>query len=255
MGFRFTLMALFGLFLAAAGLSGWGGSAPAAAAEPPAAQRAEIEKIVREYLLNNPETIVEALQAYETRRHAAAAEASAAAIGPLRQELERDPAAPVAGNPKGGTTIVEFFDYRCGYCKRMVPTIQSLLKSDGDIRYVFREFPILGPESVTASKAALAVWKLAPEKYFPFHLSLMENRGALTEARVVELAQAQGIEPQRLRTAMADSAIEEHLRRTAELARKINVNGTPAFVIGGRLVPGAVELDSLKELIAAARAG
>lgn len=255
MPFRFPLTALLGLFLAAAWMSGWGGPRPAQAAELPAAQRAEIEKIVREYLLKNPETIVEALQAYEAQQHAASEKASAAAIVPLRQELERDPAAPVAGNPKGGTTIVEFFDYRCGYCKRMVPTIQSLLKSDGDIRYVFREFPILGPESVTASKAALAVWKLSPEKYFPFHIALMESRGALTEARVFELAQAQGIELQRLRTAMADSAIEEHLRRTAELARKINVNGTPAFVIGGRLVPGAVELDQLKELIAAGRAG
>lgn len=255
MHFRFTLTALFGLVLAAAMSNGGGGTSPAQAAELPAAQRSEIEQIVREYLLKNPETIVNALQAYEAQQNAAAEKASAAAIVTVRQELERDPAAPVAGNPKGGTTIVEFFDYRCGYCKRMVPTIQSLLKSDGDIRYVFREFPILGPESVTASKAALAVWKLAPEKYFPFHLALMENRGALTEARVLELAQAQGIEPQRLRTAMADSAIEEHLRRTAELARKINVNGTPAFVIGGRLVPGAVDLDTLKEMIAAARAG
>ena len=255
MPFRFTLMVPLGLLLAAAWISGWGSPGPANAAEVPAAQRAEIEQIVREYLLKNPETIVNALQAYEAQQSAAAEKASAAAIVSLRQELERDPAAPVAGNPKGGTTIVEFFDYRCGYCKRMVPTIQSLLKSDGDIRYVFREFPILGPESVTASKAALAVWKLAPEKYFPFHMALMENRGALTEARVFELAQAQGIEPQRLRTAMADSAIEEHLRRTAELARKINVNGTPAFVVGGRLVPGAVDLDHLKELIAAARAG
>ena len=255
MHFRFTLKALFGLFLAAAGLSSSGGFAPAHAAELPAAQRTEIEKIVREYLLKNPETIVDALQAYEARQGAAAEEASAAAIGPVRQELERDPGAPVAGNPKGGTTIVEFFDYRCGYCKRMLPTIQSLLKSDGDIRYVFRELPILGPESLTAAKAALAVWRLAPEKYFPFHVALMENRGALPEARVFELAQAQGIEPQRLRTAMADSAIEDHLRRTAELARKIGVNGTPALVIGGRLVPGAIELDSLKELITAARAG
>ena len=252
---RFTLTALFGLFLAAAVSNIGGSSSPAQAAELPAAQRAEIEGIVREYLLKNPETIVNALQAYEAQQSAAAEKASAAAIVPVRQELERDPAAPVAGNPKGGTTIVEFFDYRCGYCKRMVPTIQSLLKSDGDIRYVFREFPILGPESVTASKAALAVWRLAPEKYFPFHVALMESRGALTEARVFELAQAQGIEPQRLRAAMADSAIEEHLRRTAELARKIGVNGTPALVIGGRLVPGAVDLDTLKEMIAAARAG
>lgn len=255
MHFRFTATALFGLFLAAAGLSGWGGLSPAEAAEGLAAQRTEIEKIVRDYLLSNPETIVEALQAYEARQNAVAEKAASAAIGPVRQELERDPAAPVAGNPKGGTTIVEFFDYRCTYCKRMLPTIQSLLKSDGDIRYVFRELPILGPESVTASKAALAMWKLAPEKYFPFHVALMESRGALTEARVFELAQAQGIEPQRLRTAMADSVIEDHLRRTAELARKLGVNGTPALVIGNRLVPGAIELDSLKELITAARAG
>lgn len=255
MPYRLILLPLLGLVLAATGIGGLAGPRPLHAADLSAEQRAQIESIVRQYLIQNPETIVEALQAYEERQSAVSEQASAAAIVQARQDLERDPDAPVAGNPKGNTTVVEFFDYRCGYCKRMVPTIRSLLKDDGDVRYVFRELPILGPESVTAAKAALAVAKITPEKYFPYHVALMENRGALSEARVFELAEAQGIEPARLRTAMGDPAIAAHLQRTAELARKINISGTPAFIVGGRLVPGAVDLDSLKELIKAARAG
>jgi protein-disulfide isomerase len=232
---------------------------PAAAAEPlagpKAPDRAEIEKIVRDYIVANPEVILESLRAYEFARRQESEKEAQAALVSNREQLERNPAAPVAGNVNGDVTVVEFFDYQCGYCKRVIPTIQELLKTDPKVRYVFKEFPILGPESVVAAKAALAVWSIAPEKYLPFHVALMQSRGGLSEERIFEVGKSVGVDDGRLRTAMADPKIEEQLRRNLELGRAINVNGTPAFVIGGRLVPGAIDLETMRQLVAAARAG
>lgn len=232
---------------------------PAAAADVSHGQkpldRTEIEKIVREYLVANPEVIMESLRAYETARRQQSEKEAQAALVKNREQLERNPAAPVAGNVNGDVTIVEFFDYQCGYCKRVIPAVQELLKTDPKVRYVFKEFPILGPESVVAAKAALAVWGIAPEKYLPFHVGLMQARGGLSEERIFEVGKTVGVDADRLRLAMADPRIEEELRRNLELGKAINVNGTPAFVVGGRLVPGAIDLDTMRELVAAARAG
>jgi protein-disulfide isomerase len=119
---------------------------------------------------------------------------------------------------------------------------------------VFKEFPILGPDSVTASRAALAAWKIAPEKYLPFHLALMESRGEMNEARVLETGKKVGIDVDKLKAAMSDPAIKATIDRNVELARKLQINGTPAFIIGGQLVPGAVDLATLREMVATARA-
>lgn len=229
---------------------------PVRAAEPLSGEQSVIiEKLVRDYILNNPEIIIESLRGYEEKHRQASEKEAQQAIATKRDALERDPTSPVAGNPKGNVTIIQFFDYRCGYCKKVVPAIQELLKTDKDVRFVFKEFPILGPESVTASHAALAAWKIAPDRYLPFHLALMESRGEMSEARVLEAAKKVGLDTDKLKAAMTDPAIATTLDRNMDLAKTLQINGTPAFIIGGQLVPGAVDLATLRDMVATARAG
>jgi protein-disulfide isomerase len=230
--------------------------ASVSAAEPLSDEQTRaIEQVVRDYILKNPETIVESLRGYEEKHRQAADEQAEKAIAVNRDALVSDPTSPIAGNPNGNVTIVEFFDYRCGYCKKVVPSVQELLKTDKNVRLVFKEFPILGPDSVTASRAALAAWKIAPDKYLPLHLALMESRGEMNEARVLETAKKVGVDTDKLKAAMADPAIKATLDRNMDLARTLHVNGTPAFIIGNQLVPGAIDLGNLREMVAAARAG
>lgn len=226
-------------------------AAPAAGLS--AEQTDAIKGLVRQYILDNPEVIIESMQNYQIRQHLAEQEAAATAVAKHRDEIKNDPSAPVAGNPDGDVTVVEFFDYRCAYCKRVFPTVQDLLKSDGNVRYVFKELPILGPDSVTASHAALAVWSLDPQKYFEFHSALMEARGTLGEAQVLAIAKKVGLDPDKVKKAMAKPEIEATIQRNLVLAQALNIQGTPAFVVGDTLVPGAIDGDQLRELVAAAR--
>ena len=227
----------------------------AAPAGMPAEQRQAIEAIIGEYITNHPEVVVNALQAYQVRMQREQQQQAEAALQEVEDELLYDAGTPVAGNPDGDVTIVEFFDYNCGYCKQVMPSIQTLLETDNDVRYVFKEFPILGPGSVTASRAALAVWNLEPEKYLPFHVALMTNRGSIGEQQILDIGERVGIAPATLRAEMQNPEIEEKLRANVELGQRINVRGTPAVIINGEIVPGAVSLDALKERISAAREG
>jgi protein-disulfide isomerase len=228
-------------------------AAVAGAAEFGAGERQQIEGIVRDYLKGHPEVIIEALENFKDQRQAEAEKAAQAAIIANRDALQKNPASPVAGNAKGDVTIVEFFDYRCGYCKKMLPTMQELLKSDGNLRWVFKEFPILGPDSQRAAQAAQAVWAIAPQKYLAFHIAMMENRGGFDDAAIQKIAAGVGIDGAQLTKAMADPAIKERLASNLELAQQLNINGTPAFVVGDKLVPGAADAATLKQLIADAR--
>jgi len=228
----------------------------ASAAEPlTPAQEDAVRGIVRTYLIENPEVLIEALQAYESKLAGEAQKRQEAALGQRREQLERDPTSPVGGAPDGDVTLVEFTDYRCGYCKRVFPTVQDLLKADGRIRYVIKELPVLGPESVVAARAALAVWRSMPNKYMAFHAAMMTARGNLDETRIMELAAETGLDATALTKAMKDPEINAVLAKNHELAQALNINGTPAFVVGGRLIPGAVDADTLRQLVAAARQG
>jgi protein-disulfide isomerase len=219
------------------------------------AQQEQIEAVVREYILKNPEILVESLHRYEEQHKQATAEEATKAIAANRDALEKNPTSPVAGNPQGDVTVVEFFDYRCGYCKKVLPSVQELLKTDKNVRLVFKEFPILGEDSVFAAQTALATWKVAPDKYLPFHLALMESRGEMNEARVLEIAKKVGLDLEKLKAAKADPAIKATIGRNHELARALQINGTPAFIVGGQLVPGAVDITTLREMVGTARAG
>ncbi len=233
------------------------GASPAAAAGDALSpgQKRAVEEVVREYLRRNPEILLEAIGAARAKRDAERQATVQRTLVSLRRELEDDPTSPVGGNPRGNVTIVEFFDYQCGYCKRVFSSVQKLLKSDGNIRYVYKEFPILGPQSVVAARAALAAWKLDRDRYVSFHTALMQSKGRLSERKILSIAAESGLDVERLRAAMADPGIDTVLARNSELARALDINGTPGFVIGDQVVLGAVDLETLTALISEARGG
>ena len=219
------------------------------------AQKSGVERIVRDYIKAHPELIVEALQEAQERERLAQEARTRSNLTARRDDLADDPDAPWAGNPDGDVTIVEFFDYRCGYCKRVFPTIMDYVKDDGNIRYVFKEFPILGPESVEAARAALAAWRMAPETYMPFHGAMMAHKGTLTEGKIARFARAQGLDVEALKKEMRSPEVDALLERNYDVARALDIRGTPAFVIGERIIPGAASLHTFEEAVAAARAG
>ncbi|MBT6093923.1 MAG: DsbA family protein [Rhodospirillaceae bacterium] len=218
------------------------------------AQKKHLEKLIERYILDHPEVLLEAVQRHQARREADDKQRAKSALLTHKDQLLSDPSSPVGGSPMGDVTIVEFFDYRCGYCKRVHPTIKKIIAQDKGIRYVFKEFPILGPQSMTAARAALAVWQTAPEKYQAFHDAVMTMRGNdLNEAKIISVAEKFGIKSPALKKAMADKRIDEALGKNFRLAEALNINGTPAFIVGGQLVPGAVDFETLKKLVAEAR--
>ena len=210
-----------------------------------------IEEVVRDYLLKNPEVIEEAIGVLRAKRQEEERKRAEAAIAENGEALHGHPMSPVSGNAQGDVTVVEFFDYRCGFCKRALPAMEALLKEDANVRVVWKEFPILGPVSVFAARAAMAADRQG--KYYPFHLALMKEP-ELSEGKVLEIAVGAGLDLERLRRDMEDPAIQAYLDETHALAQEIGISGTPAFVVGGTLVPGAVDAARLKELVAAARA-
>lgn len=231
-------------------------SVPALAADGlTPSQKQAVEEVVRDYLKNHPEVLLDAINTLQAREEGAERVRVETAIKEKRAEIERSPGSPEAGNPDGTVTVVEFFDYQCGYCKRILPTMTEVLKSEAKVRWVFKELPILGPDSVIAARAALAAWKQDKGKYLAFHTFLMGNKGPLGEDKIMSFAVEAGIDRERLKRTMADPTIEVELQRTMKLAKVLGINGTPAFVVGNQLVPGAVGLSDLKKLIDAAEAG
>ncbi|MFN3616179.1 MAG: DsbA family protein [Rubrimonas sp.] len=228
----------------------------AALAVPPvSAQPAadEIDARIRAYLLDNPEVILEALEVLEQRRADAQARADEDLVAANEQALFADGRSHVFGNPDGDVTIVEFADYRCGYCKQAHPTVQALLEADPNLRLVYKEFPILGPDSVLASRAAMAALAIDPEAYERLNDAMLSWRAALDEDAIFALAGEAGLDEGELRARMDDPAIAETLRANYALAQSLRIEGTPSFVVGNRIVRGYVGLDQMQMLVAQAR--
>lgn len=219
--------------------------------KPALNDEAEFGAKVRGYLLANPQVLREVIDELNKQERAAAELEKKAQIASLDQQLNHDPNSFVAGNPDGDITIVEFFDYRCGYCKRSFPDLMKTVEEDGNIRLVLKEFPILGDESVLASRAAIAA--LAQDKYMGFHSKLMETRGSFSLDRLLSLAEEYGLDTAQLQTDMNSEKTDGIIRANYEVARALGVTGTPAFVIGETFVPGAVSADELKNLVAEIR--
>jgi protein-disulfide isomerase len=226
-------------------------SAPVPATSERPAELNEFEQRVRDFLREHPEVIMEALQILQERQRAAEAENLKRTIAERSDEILNDPAAPVGGNPSGDVTLVEFFDYNCPYCRRVAPTVAETIGADPDLRVVYKEFPILGPGSTFAARAALGAQKQG--KYAPFHEALMAAGESLGEAQVLEIAREIGLDTERLEQDMQDPAIEEAIARNLQLANALGITGTPSFVIGQEVVPGAVDRRTLQGLIARAR--
>jgi len=217
--------------------------------------KAEMGAFIREYLLENPEVLMEALEVLQEREQAAQQVQAREAIAANQDMFRSGPMIFAAGPENASATMVEFFDYRCGYCRRALPVIQDLLDEDDDLKVVFLEFPILGPESVAASRAALAVLNLDRSKYLDFHTALMNARVPLSEPVILAMAGEMGFGADQMKTAMADPAIDRALAANHQLAQALGVNGTPAFIVGDSIVPGAVPKAQLEQLIAEQRQG
>ena len=219
-----------------------------------AMDKAEVEKIVREYLLANPEILNEMIAELQTRESAAAGEKAKTGIAANHDAIINDGFSHVAGNPAGDVTVVEFFDYRCGYCKKVSPDVIALLAKDTGVRLVLKEFPILSKTSEEAAKAAIASQNQGGDLYWKFHNAMLAADN-LDSAAIYDIAAAQGLDMARLKKDMADPSVDEKLKKTHDLAKQIGVDGTPAFIIGDQLVPGAVAVDELKTLVDAQRSG
>ena len=217
-------------------------------------EQADIEGAIHQYLPEHPEVIIEAVEVLRAREQAEKVAGAREQIELQRETLINDPTSPVAGNPDGDVTLVEFFDYHCGYCKRVLGDMLALLDDDADVRVVYKEYPILGPQSVVAARIALAAHRQAPDKYLAYPVALMSSRARLNEDRARQMAREMGFDVGRLEADMNSDEVKATIRKNVALARALGINGTPSFVIGDQLVPGAVSLETLKELIERARA-
>ena len=225
----------------------------ASAGDPSPAEVDQIQQIVRDYLKQHPEVIVDALKAYQAQQDAAKADAMKATIASLKSDLLADPSTPVGGNPAGDVAVVEFFDYRCPYCKAMAPDLAKAVAEDGKVRLVYKEFPILSPTSIVAAKAALAA--RYQNKYVAFHDRLMSLKGSFEEADIYNAAADAGLNVAQLKRDMAKPEIADAIARNYSLADKLDIQGTPAFVIGDKLLDGVATADELAAAIKYARGG
>ena len=206
-----------------------------------------LEQKIHDYLLNHPEVVVEALQAYETKQRQVQAQKTKAAIRAHSEQLFNDPGSPVGGNPQGDVTLVAFFDYNCPYCRQMTPLLTQLENKDPQLRVVYKEIPVLTPTSRVAARAALAARKQA--KYLPFHKKLMEYDDALTEDQIIATAEAVGLDVIKLRQDMKDPDITAILESNFELANELSITATPSIVIGVNLLGGVTDLETIEAMI------
>lgn len=215
-------------------------------------QKSEVEKIVREYLMENGNVILESIEAYQLKQEQEQTQAASEAIRNESAFLYQNESSPQVGNPNASVTIVEFFDYNCGYCKRALADLVELLDEDSDLRIVFKEVPILSPTSREAARWAIAANKQG--KYFAYHQLLMNHSGQTDEATLESLAKQAGLDVDQLKKDKDSSEVDAIIDKNLEYMEKFGIRGTPSFVVGDELLRGFVGKDALKEIIAAARA-
>jgi protein-disulfide isomerase len=220
-------------------------------------ERADFRAEVRAYLMENPEVLMEAIGVLEERRNSDAAANDIALLQSNADEIMNDPASWVGGNPDGDITLVEFMDYRCGYCKKAFEDVAELIKSDGNIRFVVKEFPILGPQSELAARFAVAVLQVeGAEMYELTHNALMVMKGDVTEDSLAALAADVGVKDMAAVTArMTAPEVTAVIEANRALAQRLDVNGTPTFVIDETLVRGYVPLDGMRQIVDGQRKG
>jgi protein-disulfide isomerase len=230
---------------------------PVAAEEFSAPQKSEIEHIVRDYLVSHPEVLQEAIAELEKRQAAADLEKTKAAVSSNAETLFNSSRQVVLGNPNGDVTMVEFFDYNCGYCKRAMADMLDLLKNDPKLKIILKEFPVLGPGSVEAAKVAAAVrmQDKTGKKYLDFHQKLLGGRGQADKTRALAVAKEVGFDMKRIETDMEGDEAKASLEESLKLGETLGLNGTPSYIVGTDVVVGAVGLEALRGKVATARCG
>jgi len=214
-------------------------------------EKTQISNMVTDQLVNNPAVLRQALVSLDEFQKQEQRQVAVQSIRDNAKQIFRSDYSHVAGNEKGSVTMVEFFDYNCPYCKRSTPDVTKLLDTDSDLRVVLKEFPILGPGSVYASRAAIASRK--QDKYWKFHLALMGNRGRLNKAKVDRIAADVGLDVEQLKKDMEAPEVAAAIAESHDLANKMGIRGTPAFIIADRLIPGALGYDALQAQISEVR--
>ena len=213
-------------------------------------ERQKIEKIVRDYLLRNPEILVEMSTILDAKQQAQQQIGFRDALASIRKDLMNDSATPSTGNPDGKTVIVEFSDYNCPYCRKMAPLVKSAIKDNPDLKVVMREFPILGPSSRYAARAALAA--KFQNKYQEMHWAMISHQGRLNNATIDRIASEAGLDMKLLKADMRRPEIEKMIAKNLEYADKLGIRGTPAFIAGDTLAPGALSKEAFQSLLKAA---
>ena len=212
-----------------------------------------LDQMIEQYIRTHPEVIEQSLLTLEAKRQEDERQRSKTALVTRQNDLLHDPSSPVSGNPVGEVTVVEFFDYRCGYCKRAAGAVTQLQKDDARVRVVYKDLPILGEASDLAAKAALASREQG--KHQAFHEALLAANGDITKDSILSIAGEVGLDAARLEIDMANPEWQMAIDRNRALARDLGISGTPGFVVGTELVPGALDINGLKELIARAGTG
>jgi len=229
--------------------------APLSFAEPPTptnpVSQETLDKAIEQYIRAHPEVIEQSLQALEAKRETEEKARQKAALAARQDDLLHDPSSPVSGNLNGDVTLVEFFDYRCGFCKRAAGAVTQLQKDDARVRVVYKDLPILGEASELAAKAALA--SRAQGKHQAFHEAILATENEIAKDELLRLAGDVGLDTKRLETDMANPEWNTIIERNRALAKDLGISGTPGFIAGSELQPGALDLNGLKDLVARAR--
>ncbi|AZB63627.1 DsbA family protein [Cereibacter sphaeroides] len=242
--------------LGAAALAGALALAPAARAEMSAAEREAFRAEVRAYLLENPEVLMEAFTALEQRQQLDQVNADLARLQDHASEIYTDPASWAGGNLHGDITVVEFIDYRCGYCRKANAEVEELVASDGNIRFVLKEYPILGEESVLASRFAISVLQIAgPEPYKAVHDKLITFRGDITTEALGRLADEMKLDRAAILAHMDKDEVTAVIAANHKLAETLEISGTPTFVVDRTMVRGYVPLDGMRQIVEGQRKG
>ncbi|GFE50303.1 DSBA oxidoreductase [Roseobacter cerasinus] len=213
-------------------------------------ERAQFRAEVRAYLMDNPEVIMEAVQALENRQAEAQAQADLTLVSDHAEAIFNDGFSFVGGNPDGDITLVEFMDYRCGFCKRAYGEVEKLLESDGNIRFIVKEFPILGEQSLLASRFAIATRQLeGDEAYKSLHDALMEFNGEITLPALRRLSTTYDLDADAIEARMDDEEVTEEIRKTRALAQQLQITGTPTFVMHDEMLRGFLPYDQMRAMV------
>jgi protein-disulfide isomerase len=213
--------------------------------------RENIEKIVREYLIAHPEVLREAMQALQDKEELEKRQTTAQNLKKLSSQIYSDAESPVLGNAHGSVSVVVFYDYFCGYCRKTIPGLADIIAKEKDVRFIYKELPILGPDSITAARAALAAERQG--KFAAFHKAMISAESA-SDKSLRAIAEKLGLDYVRMQKDMADPKIAEAIGRTMDLATALNIEGTPAYLVGDEFIPGAITSESLSKIIANERA-